>query len=449
MHAYPHSHVFYRKLRRAYPLIVRGEGCYLHDEAGRSYLDACGGAFVANIGHGVRAIGEAMARQAAAVGYVNGTTFTHEPVEALAAALAARAPAALELVYFLASGSEAVEAALKLARQYWVERGRPAKHTVLALAPSYHGNTLLALSASAREHYRTLYRDWLVPVPRVPAPYPYRCACHSVGEPCDVCSGNALAAAIRHEGAETIAAFIAEPVGGSSTGASVPPADYWRRVRELCDRHEILFIADEVLTGAGRTGTWLALEQYGVVPDLVTMGKGITGGYAPLSALLAPRRIVDVIAAGSGAFQHAQTFSHHAVSCAAGLATLEQIDRQDLVTRCARIAPAFHAALATLAELPHVGDVRGRGLLAGIELVEDRETRAPFPRALHVAEAVADAALDLGLVVWPNVGQADGTNGDLLLLAPPFIVGPTEIELMVTRLRAALERTIVPLLAAR
>ncbi|HTD60747.1 MAG TPA: aminotransferase class III-fold pyridoxal phosphate-dependent enzyme, partial [Gemmatimonadaceae bacterium] len=323
------SHVFYRKLRRTYPHIVRGQGCWLEDTEGRHYLDASGGAFVVNIGHGVSEIGEAMAAQAAQVGYVNGTVFTHDPVEQLAEEVALRSR--LDYVYFLGSGSEAVEAALKLARQYWVERGQPTKHKILALTPSYHGNTLLALSASAREHYKTLYSDWLVPIARVPAPYPYRAPPRA----------SALEDVIASEGAESVAAFIAEPVGGSSTGASVPPPDYWRQIREICDRHDVLFIADEVLTGVGRTGTWSALEPYGVAPDIMTLGKGLGGGYAPISAIAVSREIVDVIRDGSGAFQHAQTFSHHPVLCAGGLATLRYLDAHDLLARVSRIAPRF------------------------------------------------------------------------------------------------------------
>ena len=299
-YGYPDSNVFYRDLRRSFPLIASAEGCWLEDEAGKRYLDASGGAMVVNVGHGVAEIGDAMAAQARRLGYVNGTAFTHAPVEALARELCARSPAYTR-AYFLSSGSEAVEAALKLARQYWVERGRLSKHKIIALTPGYHGNTLLALSASAREHYRTLYRDWLVGVVPMPAPYAWRCGCGDDPR-CPVCTGDVLEEIIRREGADSVCAFIAEPVGGSSTGASVPRPDYFRRVREICDRHEVLFVADEVLCGAGRTGSWLALESWGVAADIVTLGKGIGGGYAPISAVLASEQIVAPIARGSGYF---------------------------------------------------------------------------------------------------------------------------------------------------
>ncbi len=271
-HRYPESPVFYRSLTRDYPLAVRGEGCWLEDADGKRYLDAVGGAFVANIGHGVAEIGAAMAAQASRLAYVNGTAFTNEAVEGLAERLVARTPG-LGKAYILGSGSEAVEAALKLARQYWIERGAPAKHKIIALAPGYHGNTMLALSASAREHYRAHWREWLVDVHRIPAPYAYRCPCAGVGD-CPTCSGAALEAAILEEGSDRVAAFILEPVGGSSTGANVPRDDYLRTVRDICTRHDVLLIADEVLCGAGRTGTWTAIEQWGVRPDLLTLGKG-------------------------------------------------------------------------------------------------------------------------------------------------------------------------------
>jgi adenosylmethionine-8-amino-7-oxononanoate aminotransferase len=443
------SHVFYRKLNRRYPRIVRGEGCYLFDQAGRRYLDGCGGAFVANLGHGVAEIGAAIAAQAGRVAYLNGTAFTHDPVEELGAEIARRSPPGLELVYPLCSGSEAVEAALKLARQYWVESGRPAKRKLLALTPSYHGNTLLALSASARPHYAASFRDWLVEVVRVPAPYPYRCECRGIPPHCPTCSGEAVEAALLGAGPESVAALIAEPVGGSSTGASVPAPDYWRRVREICDRHEVLWIADEVLTGAGRTGTWSALEPYGAVPDVMVLGKGIAGGYVPLSAVVAPRRLADVLAAGSGGLMHAQTFSHHPVLCAGGVATLRYLREHRLIERCAEMGPVLHARLAVLRDDPLVGDVRGRGLLAGVELVADRETREPLPRSAGLAEALTTAALDEGLVVWPNTGHADGTNGDLVMLAPPFVITETQIDEIVSSLARALRRAAERVGAAR
>jgi adenosylmethionine-8-amino-7-oxononanoate aminotransferase len=440
-HRYPHSNVLYRKLMRGYPRIVRGEDCYLYDDAGRRYLDGCGGAYVVNVGHGVSEIAEAMACQAGTLAYVSGTTFTHDAVEQFAGEIAQRSPGDLDFVYPLASGSEAVEAGLKLARQYWVESGRPAKHKILAFAPSYHGNTLLALSASSREQYKTYYHEWLTRIVRVPAPYPFRCQCGGSLPLCPACSGEAIEQAIVREGADTVAALIGEPVGGSSTGASVPPADYWRRVREICDRHEVLLIADEVLTGAGRTGTWSALEPYGVVPDIMILGKGVAGGYVPLSAVVAPGRIVDAIARGSGTFLHAQTFSHHATLCAAGLATLKYLTRHRLIERCAEMGRVLHRKLEALRGFELVGDVRGRGLLAGIEFVEDRSTRKPIPAAARFAETFAAVALELGLVVWSNAGQLDDGTGDLVMLAPPFVITEQQIGDMVAILGEAAERT--------
>jgi len=419
---------------------ARGAGSI--DDRGKRYLDAVGGAYVANFGHSNPDIADAMAQQARQFGYLSGTAFTHGPVEELARELATTLPGDLDKLYFLSSGSEAVEAALKLARQYWVDAGKPAKHEIIALAPSYHGNTLLALSASAREHYRTMFRDWLVDVHRIPAPYPYRCACRGEDAGCPVCSGAVLEQAIARVGASRVAAFIAEPVGGSSTGGSTPRPEYFRRVREICDRYQVLFIADEILCGAGRTGTWWAIEPYGAVPDIMTLGKGISGGYAALSAVAAPERIIDVIADGSGSFLHAQTFSHHPVACAAGLAAVRYLKRHGLVERCAALGPVLQERLAALRELPHVGDVRGRGLLAGIEFVEDKATRAALPRTARFAESFTEAAQQTGLVVWPNVGHADGTNGDLVMVAPPFIVTEQEIDEIVRRFAEALEMTL-------
>jgi adenosylmethionine-8-amino-7-oxononanoate aminotransferase len=447
--SYPDGHVFYRRLRYAYPRIVHAQGCWLEDDAGHRYLDACAGAFVVSLGHGDGTIADAMAEQARRVAYVSGRAFTHDAVEELASELAVHTPGDLDRLYFLTSGSDAIEAALKLARQYHVERGESTRHTIIALSPSYHGNTLLALAASAREHYRAYFGDWLTRVVRIPAPYPYRCDCGGVDDDCPRCSGGALEEAILREGAETIAAFIAEPVGGSSTGASVARPGYYRRVREICDRYGVLLIADEVLCGAGRTGRWWAIEHHGVIPDVLVMGKGIASGYAPLSALAAPRRIVDVLAQGSGALLHAQTYSHHAVSCAAGLATVRALASRRLVERSASAGARFQDRLRALRALPQVGDVRGIGLLAGVELVADVATHAPFPRSLRVAETFADQALEHGLVVWPNVGQAAGHDGDLLMLAPPFIVTDDEMDEIVRRFADSLHATLAVLPGAR
>ena len=434
---YPETGVFYRALDREFPMIVRGEGCWLIDDAGRRYLDACGGAYVANLGHGVSEVAEAVADQVRRVAYVNGTAFTNEPAEALAAELRTLNPKGLDFAYFLSSGSEAVEAALKLARQHWVESGKPGKHKIIARSPGYHGNTLLALSASARGHYKKLFGPWLVPVTMIPAPYPYRC---EPGSP--AMTAEALERAILEEGPETVAAFIAEPVGGSSTGASVPPRDYYRRVREICDRHSVLFVADEVLSGCGRTGTWAAIEHFGVTPDIMTLGKGLSGGYVPLSAVIATAKVIDPIAKGSGALKHAQTFSHSPAICAAGLAAVRYIKAHGLVERCARMGATLQGKLAALKGLPSVGDVRGLGLLAGVEFVADKATKAPFPRRLKFAETFVASALDAGLVVWPNVGQADGENGDLAMIAPPFTIGEGEIDEIVSRFAAALKTTL-------
>jgi len=419
---YPDGAVFYRKLGWEYPRITHGKGCWLYDDSGRSYLDGSGGAFVSNVGHGVAEIADAMAAQAKKLAYVSGMTLSHPAVEEFADALAARCVGDLKKVYPLSSGSDAVEAALKLARQYWAELGKPQKNKIIALTPSYHGNTLLALSASAREHYRTAFGGWLVEMIRVPA--------YDAG---------ALEFAIAKAGAENIAAFIAEPVGGSSTGALVADDGYWRRVRQLCTSNEVLLVADEILCGAGRTGTWSAVEPDAVVPDIQIFGKGIAGGYAPLAAVVAPKRIVDVLASGSGGLNHAQTFSHHAVSCAAGTATLKYLADHKLVARSATMGRALHERLGAIAKLPNVSAVRGRGLLAGIEFV-DATTRAPIPRSVHFAESLTRAALDAGLVVWPNVGHADGTNGDLILLAPPFVVTEDELDQIVDRLRSAITK---------
>jgi len=433
---FPDRPVFYRRLGREFPCAVSARGAWITDADGRDYLDASSGAMVTSIGHGVAEIADAVASQMREVAYVNGLMFTNKAVEALADELAELLPEPLHYAYFLCSGSEAIEAAVKLARQYWCESGRTTKWKVVSRVPSYHGNTLAALALSGREHYRALYGPLLTPFPRIPAPDPYR------HPGCAACTGEALEEAILSEGPDTVAAFLFEPIVGSSGGAVVPDPGYVRRVAEICRRHDVLVIADEVLCGMGRTGRWFAFEHFGVTPDILVLGKGLTGGYAPLSALVSRREIVERLAHGSGYFNHAQTYSHTPVICAAGVATLRFMKRLHLVDRARDLEPLLFRALAPLAGRPGVGDIRGKGLLAGVEFVADRDTKAPFPRIDRVAERVAERAFARGLIVWPNVGHVDGERGDLVLVAPPLVVGEDDLAEIGARLAASIDEVL-------
>ncbi|MGB7296670.1 MAG: aminotransferase class III-fold pyridoxal phosphate-dependent enzyme [Candidatus Aminicenantales bacterium] len=435
---YPRGSVLYRNMHKSYPLIRSGRGAFLYDVNGKKYLDASGGAAVVNIGHGSKEIAAALSRQAGKTGYVSGVQFTHEPVERLAAQVASFLPFPAGKVFFLTSGSEAIEASIKLARQHWVESGRSEKYRVISLQPSYHGNTLAALSLSARRHYQETFRPLLIKNARIPAPYCYRCPWDRTPSDCGVECAHELEKAIKKIGREKVAAFIGEVIGGSSTGASVPPQDYWEVIRRICDRNEVLLIVDEVMTGAGRTGKWLACHHYGLVPDIVVMGKGLTSGYFPLSAVAAQAALLEPIFKNGKNFLHAQTFAHHPVGCAAGLAALNLIGGRKLVSACAQSGKKLLAELGRLLDHPHVGDVRGRGLLIGIEFVADKKRKTPFPRAGQYVERFVAKALERGLILWPNIGQADGTNGDLVMIAPPFTISDREIVLIRKRFAGTL-----------
>jgi hypothetical protein len=424
-----------RRLDRELPAVVAGDGCWLVADDGRRWLDAAGGAIVANLGHGpdyLDEIAAAMAEAARSVGYVNGTQFTHPWAERLAEALAPHLPGDLRHSYFLSSGSEAVEAAVKLARQFQLDRGEGGRWKVIALDPSYHGNTLGALALSGRESARAPFAPMLPDFPRIPGPDPYRHPEQIVG------AADRLEQEILRQGPETVAAFLAEPVGGSSTGARVAPPGYFPRIREICDRHGVVWIADEVMSGMGRTGRWFACERVGAIPDLMVLGKGLAAGCAPLSAVVATAEIVATVARARGGFVHAQTYTHLPSSTAAGLATVGILERERLVERVGTLGSRFFVALEALREHPWVGDVRGAGLLAGVELVADRATKRPFARASKIAERVTAAAFARGLVIWPNTGHAGG-DGDLLMLGPPFLVTAAEIDEIALRLRRALD----------
>ena len=439
MPQHPQGHVFYRSMDRAYPVIERGEGVTLYDVDGRAYLDASGGPLVVNIGHGVRSVAEAMAAQAAQVAYVHGERFTTAALETYSRRLAARVPLPDPRFYYLSGGAEAVEAAVKFARQLQVARGQPARDLVISRWGSYHGATLGALALSGKPSMRALFAPMFRDAPHIEPPYCYRCPFGAAPAGCGLPCARQLEADILRHGPGRVAAFIAEPVGGATLGAVVPPPGYWPLIRDICDRHGVLLIADEVLTGFGRTGTWFAVEQFGVTPDLMVMAKGVAGGYFPLSILAARGADVETIRTAHGAFNHGGTFSHHAVGAAAALATLDYLEAHDLIARAAALGAALGCKLrAALDDLPPVGDLRGIGMLWAVEFVADRRTKQPFPPGLHFAARVCARAMDLGVLFYPGHGGADGQRGDHLLIAPPYVVTEPQLDAIVRALRQAI-----------
>lgn len=420
---YPDGHVILRNLTKELPVISHGEGPYLFDKDGKKYFDGSGGALVVSAGHGNREISKKIHDQISKVAYVNGTQFTSEAAEGLASRLAKLSPDPSDLnrACFLSSGSEAIEAAVKFARQLHVERKRHSRSKIIARVPSYHGNTLYALSASARPHYKTYYGPLLHDVVTIPAPYEYRSEVADYSKDGGAYYASKLEEAILREGPETIAAFIFEPVIGSSAGASLPPPGYYDRVQETCRKHGVLMIADEIMCGSGRTGAFFACSHFGLKPDVITLGKGVSGGYVAVSAVLVRDSHLREMKAGTGYFMHAQTYLQAPSMAAAGLATLEYYEAHDTIAKSAKLGELFHRGLhEALDAHPHVGFVTGKGLFAGVELVEDRKTKKPFDRSKKVAENFTAHAFKNGLIVWPNVGQADGTQGDLFMLGPPL-----------------------------
>ncbi len=431
---YPDGNVLLRNLARDMPVIARGDGIYLYDRSGKRYVDASSGALVVSVGHGNREVADRIHAQLCAVGYVNGTHFTSEVTEDLATRLAtlaaAEIPAArLTRAAFLSSGSEVVEAAVKFVRQLWMERGQPKRTKMLARVPSYHGNTLYALSMSGRPHYKKLYGPMLSEVVTTASPYPYRSGLADYERDGADHYGRLLEEVIEREGPETIAAFIAEPVIGSSAGAAVPPRGYFERVGEICRKHGILTIADEILCGAGRVGSFYACTRTGFSPDLLVLGKGIGGGCAPLSVLMCRQEHLDEMKRGSGYFQHAQTYLQAPMMTAAGVAVLDYFERHALVARAARVGEHMLKRLRErLLPLPGVGSVQGLGLLAGVEFVADKATRAPYPRGKKLVEGLIAALFAEGVITWPNVGQANGTDGDLIMIGPPLVIDETQVD---------------------
>lgn len=427
-YGYPKGHIFYRKLGRIYPLITHGEGIYLYDEKGKRYIDGSGGALVVNIGHGQEEIFQRMADQMGKVGYVHGTQFTTQSIEEYAEALGEILPKGLEKIYFLSGGSEAVEAAIKLARQYYLESGQSQRWRVVARWHSYHGNTLGALSLTGRVGARRPYLPLLTDFPHFSPPYCYRCPFGLTYPECDFECAKTLENVLQMEGPETISAVILEPIIGATIGAVVPPDGYLSSIKRTCEHYGILLIDDEVMTGMGRTGRWFAVEHWDVLPDIMVLGKGMSGGYFPLSAMITRGEFVDRLKEKTGGFVHGHTFSHHPVACAVGLAVLRFIQRQDLLQNCQKQGDYLIKRLEGFKDFPFVGDVRGKGLMTAIEFVKDQKTKEPFPRSAKFTEKVIDLAFENGLVLYPGTGFVDGVNGDMVMVGPPLIIQESQID---------------------
>lgn len=438
------SHVFPRHTRTQPPVVAGGKGCYLYDAAGRAYLDGSGGAAVSCLGHGDPEVIEAIKAQLDRVAFAHTSFFTSEPAEALADLLIARAPPGIDRVYFVSGGSEATEAAIKLARQYFVEIGQPQRGRLIARKQSYHGNTIGALSAGGNAWRRAQFGPLLLDVSHIDPCYAYR---HQAEGESDADYGLRAAQALEDEilrlGPETVMAFMAEPVVGATAGAVPPAPGYFRRIREICDRYGVLLILDEVMCGMGRTGTLFACEQDGVRPDIVCIAKGLGAGYQPIGAMLCSAQIYQAIADGSGFFQHGHTYIGHPTAAAGGLAVVQAILNRNLLPRVGIMGDRLRAALhARFGQHPHVGDIRGRGLFLGLELVEDRTTKAPFAPDRRIAARLKQAAFDAGLICYPMAGTIDGKSGDHVLLAPPFILGDDQIGELTDKLGQALDRVL-------
>ncbi|TPE51926.1 aspartate aminotransferase family protein [Amaricoccus solimangrovi] len=439
------SHVFPRHSHAALPTAVGGDGCWLIDADGKRYFDGSGGAAVSCLGHSNARVTEAIKAQLDRIAFAHTGFFTSEPAEALADLLIANAPGDLDRVYFVSGGSEAVEAAIKLARQFHLENGEPERRHLIARRQSYHGNTLGALSAGGNEFRRAQFAPLLVGMSHIAPCYEYaERAEDETPEAYGQRVANELEAEILRLGPETVMAFIAEPVVGATLGAVPAVPGYFARVREICDTHGVLLILDEVMCGMGRVGHLFACEAEGIAPDILCVAKGLGAGYQPIGAMLCAGRIHDTIAAGSGFFQHGHTYVGHPVATAAGLAVVSEILERDLVPQVRARGAYLEAALRDrFGQNPHVGDIRGRGLFRGIEFVADRETRRPFAPTTGLAGRLKKAAFAEGLICYPMPGTRDGRNGDHVLLAPPFIATEAELDGMVDRL----ERAVTAVLA--
>jgi len=438
------TRVLHRSIAHRYPVAASGAGILIRDETGKDYIDASAGAAVSCVGHSHPDVLAAMREQMDSLEYAHTSFFTTRAAEALADDLVAHAPDGLDHVFYVSGGSEAIEAALKLARQYFVERGEPNRRHVIARRQSYHGVTLGALAVGGRAWQRQKFAPLLIETHHVAPVYEYRDrAPQETAQAYGERLARELEAKIAELGAENVIAFVAEPVVGATLGAVPAVPGYFQAVRAICDRFGILLILDEVMCGMGRTGTLHACEQEAVAPDLMAIAKGLGGGYQPIGAVMVGARVIDAIAAGSGFFQHGHTYIGHPVACSAALAVQDVLVRDSLVHRCAVQGEKLRARLGQKFGVhPHIGDIRGRGLFLALELVRDRAAKQPFDPALKLHARIKRAALDAGLMCYPMGGTLDGVRGDHVLLAPPFIVSDAELDLVVERLGKAVDTAI-------
>ena len=435
------SNIFPRHSSYDLPNAVGGDGCYIIDENGKRYLDASGGAAVSCLGHSDKTIQKAIIEQTEKLAFAHTSFFTSEPAELLANLLAKHSPEGLDKVYFVSSGSEAVEASLKLARQYFVEIGKPEKHKVISRKQSYHGNTLGALAAGGNIWRRSFFEKLLVETSLISPCYPYR---HQTQDETELEYGLRVANELEEEiinlGSENVMAFIAETVVGATAGALTPVSGYFKRVREICDKYDVLLILDEVMCGMGRTGSLFACDDEDVVPDILTVAKGLGAGYQPIGAMICQNFIYDAIANGSGFFQHGHTYLGHPVACAASLSVLNKLVNENFSSQVKEKGQYLQKNLELhLGQNQFVGDIRGRGLFRGIEIVKDRSTKEPFQKKLNIAGKIKKQALDIGLICYPMQGTVDGSKGDHILIAPPFIINESEINEISTKLKSTID----------
>jgi adenosylmethionine-8-amino-7-oxononanoate aminotransferase len=438
------SHVFPRHTKSNLPTVARGEGVYLYDQAGKQYFDGSGGAAVSCLGHGDPDVIEAIKAQLDNIAYAHTSFFTSDPAEILAEKLIEHAPEGIDKVYLVSGGSEAMEAALKLARQYFVEIGQPERRHVIARRQSYHGNTLGALATGGNEWRRAPFAPLLVETTHIAPCFEYR------GKRSDETTfeygqrvANELEIEIKRLGEDNVIAFVAEPVVGATAGAVPPVEGYFKRVREICDQYGVLLILDEVMCGMGRTGTLFASEQDDVRPDIVAVAKGLGAGYQPIGAMLCSAQIYEAIKNGSGFFQHGHTYIGHPTACAAALAVLTKLTDGGLVNRAAEMGQKLNEGLKqAFGQHPNIGDIRGRGMFRGLEIVEDRETKTPFDPALGIHKALKKAAFQAGLGCYPMGGTVDGKLGDHILLAPPFIMDDSHVDEITSKLQIALDKVL-------